>query len=78
MNAAVGNGGSLLVEVLDMHDGSLIVNSEPITTSITDGVGKANLVWSRTFPHWKSRHSCVLKFVVAGDVTVFSFVPAKS
>ena len=31
-----------------------------------------------TFPHWKSRQSCVLKFVVAGDATVFSFVPAKS
>eukprot|EP01043_Picozoa_sp_COSAG02_P023945 COSAG02_NODE_1294_length_13401_cov_32.784393_9_plen_499_part_00 len=78
VNAAVGTGGSLIVEAIDVQDGSLIVSSESIKTSIADGVGKTNVVWSSSFPHWKSRQACVLRFVMAGNTTVFSFVPGKA
>ena len=77
VNAAIGNG-SLIVEAATMQDGSLIARSEPITKSVSDGVGKANLVWYGTLPGLKSRQSCVLRFVIAGDATVFSFVFLKN
>ena len=77
VNAAVGGRGSLVVEALDARDESVIVRSEPITRSVSDGFGRANLVWSSAVPRWGSVRGCTLRFVLAGDTTVFSFVRPK-
>ena len=77
VNAAVGGRGSLVVEALDADDEAVIVRSEPITGSVSDGFGRANLVWSSAVPHWGSVRGCTLRFVLAGDATVFSFVRPK-
>jgi hypothetical protein len=73
-----GGGGSVVVEALSAVDGSLIAQSQPITTSVSDGAAAAsgNLVWAAGTPplRWPARRSCVLQFTLVGDATVFSFV----
>lgn len=77
VNAVVGGGGSLIVEAFSSQDMSIVVRSEPITSSVSDGAGVANLLWSGKVPRWSSMRSCVLRFTLAGNVTVFSFVSGK-
>jgi hypothetical protein len=73
VNAVVERESSLVVQVLDSHNGSIIATSQTITSSVSDGGGE-NLVWREPPSSWASRRSCVLQFTMIGDITVFSFV----